>query len=191
MTSMVPSLKHPESGKRRRSMLVFRGICAVVVAWAVNWVLGQPVAATLLEKVPEMAYVAPIAGALVGFVALAKRQGWGIIVALANGVWTMLLIVGVAWILHLTLKLGDHIMHGLIANFENFLRILGYEAEPLAEGWVDPRLAGMLLAATVVASVFTEGLHWVLVRLRRLRGDDEEEEDDEPGESRRERHEPA
>lgn len=157
-------------------MLIFRLICAVVVAWAVNWVMGQQVAANLLELVPEMKYIAPAAGAVVGFVALAKRQGWGIIVAMANGLWTMILTVGFAWLIFLTITLFSHIAHGLIADFENFLRVLSSEAEPLAEGWVDPRLVGLLLAATVVAGLVTEVLHWILVRLRRMHGEDEEEE---------------
>lgn len=156
-------------------MLVFQLICAVVVAWAVNWVMGQPVAANLLEEVPEMAYIAPIAGAIVGFMALAKRQGWGLIVAAANGLWTMILTVAAAWILYLGVTLLDHLVHGLIDDFENFLRILGAETRPLAEGWVDLRLAGVLLGATVVAAVVTEVLHWLLVRLRRMRGEEEEE----------------
>lgn len=156
-------------------MLIFRLICAALVAWAVNWVIGQPVAANLLELVPEMEYIAPLAGALVGFVALAKRQGWGVIVAVANGLWTMLLTVGAAWLIFLAVKMVDHLAHGLIADFENFLRILAVEVEPLAEGWVDLRLTGALLAATVVVGIITEILHWILVRLRKERGEDEEE----------------
>lgn len=35
-------------------MIVLRLICAVFLAWAVNWVLSQPVAAELLEEFPEM-----------------------------------------------------------------------------------------------------------------------------------------
>lgn len=156
-------------------MLVFRLICAVVVAWAVNWVMGQPVAAGLLEQVPEMQYIAPAAGAMVGFFALAKRQGWGIIVAAANGLWTTILTIGIAWLIFLSITLGDHLVHGLISDFENFLRILGYEAAPLAQGWVDVRLLAMMLGATVVAGFATEILHWVLVRIRRMRGENEED----------------
>lgn len=178
MTSMVPSLKHPESAYRsRRAMLTFRVLCALVVAWAVNWVLGHPVSANLLEEVPQMGWIVPASGALVGLVALAKRQGWGIIVAIANGVWTMLLTLGIAWLVYFVVKVGDHILHGLISNFEHFLRVLGYEAEPLAEAWLDPRLLGLMLAATVVASLLTEALHWVLVRIRRMRGDEDEEDE--------------
>lgn len=157
-------------------MLMFRAICALVVAWAVNWVMGQPVAANLLELVPEMQYIAPIAGAIVGFFALAKRQGWGIIVAAANGLWTMIMTVGIAWLIFLTITLGDHLVHGLIADFENFLRVLGYEAAPLAEGWVDLRLVGVMLGATVVAGLGTEVLHWILVHIRRMRGENEDDE---------------
>lgn len=173
MASPVPSLKRPET-KQRNVMLLFRSLCAVIVAWAVNWVIGQPVAATLLELVPEMRVIAPLAGALVGFVALAKRQGWGFVVALANGLWTMILTVGAAWLIFLMVTVFDHLAHGLISSFENFLRILGSETRPLAEGWVDVRLAGVLLGATVVASLVTEALHWILVRLRRERGEDDE-----------------
>lgn len=176
MASPVPDLKQIDWTKQRHGMLIFRFLCAFVVAWAVNWVMGRPVAANLLELVPEMAYLAPAAGALVGFVALSKRQGWGFIVAVANGLWTMLLTVGLAWAVHLVFRLFDHIVHGLISDFENFLRIFGSEVAPLAEGWVDIRLAGLLLAATVVASLITEIMHWILVRLRRMRGVEEEEE---------------
>lgn len=157
-------------------MVMFRLICAGVVAWAVNWVMSQPVAANLLELVPDMRYIAPAAGALVGFFALAKRQGWGIIVAAANGLWTMILTVGIAWLIFLGITLFGHLAHGLIADFENFLRILGYETAPLAEGWVDLRLIGVMLGATVVAGVATEILHWVLVHIRRMRGESEEDE---------------
>ncbi|HUF86677.1 MAG TPA: hypothetical protein VMM59_04780 [Thermohalobaculum sp.] len=155
-------------------MLIFRLICAALVAWAVNWVMGQPVAANLLELVPEMGFIVPIAGAMVGFLALATRQGWGVIVAMANGLWTMLLTVAAAWLLFLVVTMMDHVAHGLISNFENFLRILGVEMAPLAEGWVDPRLIGVMLAATVVVGIVTEILHWILVRLRKERGEDEE-----------------
>ena len=175
MSSPVPNLKRPQSSSQKRAMLAFRLICAVVVAWAVNWVMGRPVAANLLELVPEMQYIAPVAGAIVGFFALAKRQGWGIIVAAANGLWTMILTIGIAWLIFLTITLGNHVAHGLIADFENFLRILGYEAAPLAEGWVNLRLLGIMLAATVVAGLGTEVLHWVLVRIRRMRGESEED----------------
>ena len=175
MASPVPDLKRPESTNQRYGMLMFRVICAVVVAWSVNWVMGQPVAANLLELVPEMQYIVPAAGAMVGFVALSKRQGWGIIVAAANGLWTMILTIGISWLIFLVITLGDHLVHGLIADFENFLRILGYEAAPLAEGWVDLRLLAVMLGASVVASLFTEILHWVLVQIRRMRGESEDD----------------
>lgn len=176
MTSPVPSLETVQATRPRIGMLYFRVLCAVLVAWAANWVMAQPVAADLLELVPEMAYITPVAGALVGFVALAKRQGWGIIVAMANGLWTMLLTVGAAWLIFLTIALADHLAHGLISDFENFLRILAAETEPLAEGWVDLRLLGVMLGAMVVVGIITEFLHWVLVWLRKARGEDEEDQ---------------
>lgn len=173
MPSVVPDLKQNQP-KQRSLMLGFRLICAVAAAWAVNWTLNQPVAANLIHLVPQMTFVAPAAAAVIGFVALAKRQGWGLIVAAANGLWTLILTVALTWLVYLSMRMGNHFAHGLIANFKDFMRILGSEIKPLAKGWIDLRLIGMLLGATVAASVVTEILHWILVRLRRLRGHDEE-----------------
>ncbi len=77
-------------------MLVFRVICAVMVAWAINLVLARPEAAVLVAEVPEMIYIGPAAGAVVGFFNLAKRQGWGLIVSVANGMWTGVMTIGLA-----------------------------------------------------------------------------------------------
>lgn len=173
MASVVPDLKQNRP-KQRGAMLAFRLVCAVAVAWAANWTLSRPVAAQLIHLVPQMTYIAPAAAAVVGFVALAKRQGWGLIVAAANGLWTVILTVALTWLVYLTMRMGNHLSHGLIANFKDFMRILGSEIKPLAKGWVDLRLIGMLLGATVAASLATEILHWILVRLRRLRGGEEE-----------------
>ena len=61
-------------------MLLYRVLCAFLLAWAVGWSLGQEQAAALLETVPEMAVLGPVAGAFVGFISLSKRQGWGAVV---------------------------------------------------------------------------------------------------------------
>ena len=71
-------------------MLIFRLLCAILVAWAINLILARPEAATLIAEVPEMTYIGPFAGAVVGFFNLAKRQGWGLIVSVVNGMWTSL-----------------------------------------------------------------------------------------------------
>jgi hypothetical protein len=153
-------------------MIVFRLICGVLVAWAINWALGR-----LLNDVPDMKYIGPIAGGLVGFLNLAKRQGWGVIVSVANGMWTGLLTILVSGFIYLTMRMMDALFHNLIKDFENFLRILGQEAKPLIESAVNLELIGITVAATAVTGIVSECLHWSLVKLRKYR---EGEEADEP-----------
>jgi len=155
-------------------MLIFRLICAVMVAWAMNWVLARPEAAVLVTEVPEMILIGPIAGAVVGFFNLAKRQGWGLIVAIANGMWTGLLAIALAGFMYLSMKMFGIVMHNLVKDFEAFLRVLSSEAAPLLELTSDYRLIGITIGTTAVAGFVSELLHWFLVRMRRLRGEEEE-----------------
>ena len=154
-------------------MLVFRIICAVMVAWAINLVLARPEAAALVADVPEMIYIGPIAGAVAGFFFLAKPRGWGLINSVANGMWTGVIAIGLAGFIHLTVRMVDVIWYNLIKDFEAFMRVLGYEAEPLIVISTDFRLIGITVGATAVTGVISGILHWTLVRLRRYREIDE------------------
>ena len=154
-------------------MLVFRVICAVMVAWAINLVLARPEAALLVEEIPQMIVIGPIAGAVVGFFNLAKRQGWGLIVSVANGMWTGVMAIGLAGFIYLSMRMFNVVWHNLIKDFEAFLRVLGSEAEPLIVVSTDFRLIGITVGATAVTGVISEILHWTLVRLRRYREGDE------------------
>lgn len=157
-------------------MLVYRLMCAAMLAWAINWVLAQPEASGLLEKAPEFAVIGPLAGALVGFLNLARRQGWGAVVSVANGLWSAVLSFIAAFAMYLAYVMAGHVMHNIIANFEAFLRVLGQESGPVVELAADLRLFGWLCAAGAVAGVVSEVLHWVTMRLRKARGSDEIEE---------------
>jgi len=154
-------------------MLVFRIICAVMVAWAINLVLARPEAAVLVAEVPQMIYIGPIAGAVVGFFNLAKRQGWGLIVSVANGMWTGVMVIALAGFMFLAMRMTNVVAHNLVSDFEGFLRVLGSEADPLIEISTDLRLIGITVGATAVTGILSEILHWTLVRLRRYRGEDE------------------
>ena len=154
-------------------MLVFRMICAVMVAWAINLVLARPEAAVLVAEVPQMIYIGPIAGAVVGFFNLAKRQGWGLIVSVANGMWTGVMTIGLAGFIYLTMRMLNVVMSNMVKDFEAFLRVLGSEATPLVEISTDIQLIAITVGAVTVTGIISEILHWTLVRLRRYRGDDE------------------
>ncbi len=154
-------------------MLVFRVICAIMVAWAINLVLARPEAAVLISEVPQMIYIGPIAGAVVGFFNLANRQGWGLIVSVANGMWTGVMAIVLAGFMFLAIRMGDIVIHNMIGDFEDFMRVLGSEAEPLIKISTNLRLIGLTVAAIAVTGVISEILHWTLVRLRRMRGDEE------------------
>jgi uncharacterized YccA/Bax inhibitor family protein len=154
-------------------MLVFRVICAIMVAWAINLVLARPEAAVLISEVPQMIYIGPIAGAVVGFFNLANRQGWGLIVSVVNGMWTGVMAIVLAGFMFLAIRMGDVVIHNLIKDFEAFMRVLGSEADPLIKISTNLRLIGLTVAATAITGVISEILHWTLVRLRRMRGDEE------------------
>ncbi len=154
-------------------MLVFRIICAVMVAWAINLVLARPEAAVLVAEVPQMVYIGPAAGAVVGFFNLAKRQGWGLIVSVANGMWTGVMTIGLAGIIFLAMRMLNVVMSNMVKDFEAFVRVLGSEADPLVKISTDLRLIGITVAAVTVTGIISEILHWVMVRLRRYRGDDD------------------
>ena len=53
------------------------------------------------------------------------------------------------------------------------VRVLGSEADPLIKTSTNLRLIGLTVVATAVTGVISEILHWTLVRLRRMRGDEE------------------
>ena len=154
-------------------MLIFRLICAVMVAWAINWVLARPEAAVLVSEIPEMIIIGPVAGAVVGFFNLAKRQGWGLIVSVANGIWTGLLVIALAGFMYLSIKMFGVVSHNLVKDFEAFLRVLGSEAGPFVEISTDYKLIGLTLGTTAIAGLLSEILHWFLVRMRRLRADED------------------
>ncbi len=154
-------------------MLVFRVICAVMVAWAINLVLARPEAAVLVAEVPQMIYIGPIAGAVVGFFNLAKRQGCSLIVSVANGMWTGVMTIGLAGFMYLTMRMLNVVVHNMVKDFEAFLRVLGSEAAPLVEISTDLRLIAITVGAVTVTGIISEILHWIMVRLRRYRGDDE------------------
>jgi len=144
-----------------------------MVAWAINLVLARPEAAVLVAEIPQMIYIGPIAGAVVGFFNLAKRQGWGLIVSVANGMWTGVMTIGLAGFIYLTMRMLNVVMSNMVKDFEAFLRVLGSEATPLVEISTDIRLIAITVGAVTVTGIISEILHWTLVRLRRYRGDDE------------------
>jgi hypothetical protein len=147
-------------------MILFRVICAVLMAWAINWVLSNPEANLLLEELPIMGIISPLAAALVGFFNLASRQGWGPIVAVANGVWAGLLSIIVAGMVF-TLVVGIETVRGPVNTYESFVRVMESEISPLFELVVNFPLLTITITTTAILGVVTEFLHWVLVKIRK------------------------
>jgi hypothetical protein len=154
-------------------MIVFRLICVILVSWAINLVLSRPEAAVLIEEVPEMAIIGPLAGAVVGLMYLPKRRGGGVIVMTVSGAVSGGLTIALASFVYLTIQMSSSVMHGLVRDFENFLRITSTEAKPLIEALPNLRLMGMLVGATAVAGFVSEVIYWFIERIRRLRGIEE------------------
>ena len=147
-------------------MLAFRGICAGVVAWAVLWVLSQPHAAQLLRAAPDMAVLAPIAGAYVGAFNLAVRQGWGMVVALANGIWAGILTILAAGVLCTSVEMARGVAAGEVGGLGGFLDRFGETLELLLAELADFSLLTIALGATAAAGLLTELVHWLMVRVR-------------------------
>lgn len=147
-------------------MLLFRFLCAIFMAWAINVAFGRPEATLLIEEVPELAVIGPVAAAFVGFVNLAKRQGWGIVVAIANGTWAGILTLFTMVLVYLAVVEVLANMRA-IGDYEDLVRIFGSAAEPLFERLVNVPLLTVIVAATAMVGILTEILHWCLVRLRR------------------------
>ena len=148
-------------------MLLYRVLCAFLLAWAVGWSLGQEQAAALLETVPEMAVLGPVAGAFVGFISLSKRQGWGAVVGFANGIWAGALSILIAGTLYMLMALTQGAREGLVTSFDRFMIVFGDALEPLIEQAASLPLLIVSLGATAIVGVATEFLHWLLVRFRR------------------------
>ena len=154
-------------------MIVIRLICAVLVAWAINFVLGRPEAAELLADVPELTVIGPIAGAITGLIFLPKKCGGGLLVMTINGACIGALTIAVAAFMYLAMQMWNAVTHGLVRDFENFLRILASESKPLIETLPNLRLIGMFIGVTAVAGFVTELVHWFMARIRCLRGIEE------------------
>ncbi len=153
-------------------MLAFRIICAGAVAWAAVWVLSQPEAAELLRRLPDMAMLAPIAGAYVGAFNLAVRQGWGTVVALANGIWAGILSIFASGVLYISVAMARGAANGEIDGVGRFLDRFGDTVELLLAELSDLGLVTLSLGAMAAAGMVTEVIHWLMVRVRRWQRSD-------------------
>ena len=111
----------------------------------------------------------PAAGAVIGFLNLASRQGWGFVVAVANGIWAGILSLILAGFLYVSSTIYVAMRDGYLANFDNFLALVGEHGQDLIDQGLYPPLLVVSLAAAAVAGVATECAHWLLVRFREVR----------------------
>ena len=152
-------------------MIIFRIVCAVLMAWAVNWSLSRNEAIELLRVLPEMEILGPIAAAAIGFVNLSVRQGWGFIVAFANGVWASVLSVLFSGALYVVVEITRAFSNSVVRTFDNFLSIFSAVVQPLLTAVIDIPLLTISLGAGALVGVITEVVHWTLVRMKaRKRG---------------------
>lgn len=150
-------------------MIVFRILCAFLMAWAVNVALSRPEAVPVLQEVPELKLISPLAAAMVGYFNLAIRQGWGFIVAFANGVWAGVLSIFLAGTIYMSIVLVQALRQNVVKDFDNFLSVFSETVTPLSEQLLNLPLVIVSLGATAVVGVVTEVLHWLLVRFRQGR----------------------
>lgn len=152
-------------------MILFRLVCAFLLAWAVSWTFGWEEAVVLLEEFPEMELIGILVAIWVGAFSLAARQGWGVIVAVANGAWAGVLTVALSGVVFLIVLMLQNV--GVVGSFRRWLEVFESDSEPLFEQMTNFELLLKTLGATVVVGIVTEGIHWALVRIRRARGEPE------------------
>lgn len=157
-------------------MIGFRLVCVVLAAWAMSWAVARPEAALVLEEVPEMRFIGPIAGAVVGLIMLPKRAAFGVVASTLNGVWAGAIAIVLSGFIFLTMKVLDAVHHNLIKDFNAFMRIVGQEADPLIEFGINLRLIAVTVGATAVAGLVAALVRMLLIRLRKFRGEEEPKE---------------
>ena len=150
-------------------MLVYRILCALLMAWAVNWALSRPESEAMLSVLPEMHTLGPISGAIVGYFNLSVRQGWGFIVAFANGIWAGVLSVILTGVLYVFVQLIQAAREKLLRDFDTFMVQFSEIVGPLLDEVVNVPLLIVSLGATAIVGVVTEVIHWLLVRFRAKR----------------------
>ncbi len=150
-------------------MLMFRILCSAILAWAAIWALSRPEGSGLLRLIPEMAVLGPLAAAYVGAVNLAVRQGWGFIVALANGVWAGVLSIVAAGVLYVALEMARAATAGAVDGFRSFFVVFADTVDLLLQQLGYPELLTLSLGAAACAGVLSEAVHWLLVRARQRR----------------------
>ena len=124
----------------------------------------------MLQTIPEMETLGPIAGATVGYFNLAIRQGWGFIVAFANGIWAGVLSILLSGIFDIGFVSMQAMRENTLKDFEDFMRLFGETTGPMLDEVANVPLLVVSLGATALVGVVTEVIHWLLVRVRSKKG---------------------
>jgi len=146
-------------------MLLFRILCAILLAWAMNWAMSRPELAALEEDFESFLLWAPFVGAGVGFLNLAKRQGWGVIVAIANGIWAGAATLILTGLIVVLAKSSEAARRGTDLDFASMLRLGAESTAGLAELLFHLPPIVICLGAAAVVGLVTEIIHWALVRI--------------------------
>lgn len=158
-------------------MFLFRVLCALLLAWAFNLALGRPEAVIVLQELaqnaetygmpkPDLLIYGPIAGGIVGFLNLAVRQGWGMIVGLANGIWAGALSIAVAALLMFIASVIDRISSSQLKDFQAFVKLSGQLREVIVEPMMNIQFIVVTLGIMAVVGVITEIAQWLVARVR-------------------------
>lgn len=154
-------------------MILFRVLCALLLAWAFNLALGRPEAIQVLEaldkvdpEIPDLRVYGPISAGVVGFLNLSMRQGWGMVVGLVNGIWAGVLSLVVAGLMIFVGGLIMRMSENQMQDFDAFLKHMVLIRGPLLNAMLDVKFIVVTLGITAVVGVITEVAQWLVARVR-------------------------
>ncbi len=116
-----------------------------------------------------MLVMLPLAAAISGYFNLAIRQGWGFIVAFANGVWAGVLALFFGALLCVAREIVKGFETNTIHSFDGTLSVVSDTVYPLTGYYGSFALLMIVLGSSAAVGVATELLHWVLVLFREKR----------------------
>lgn len=148
-------------------MLLFRAICAASLM--LGFYVAHLIDPGTEQQLRYMPTIALVTAGMVGFGNLATRQGWGLIVAVVNGLWAGLATIVLASVAFVAVHMVAELYAIGGVTFPVFLETFDATIADLLGQAYEVRNLLVHLVICVAVGVVTEIVHWLLVHVRHAR----------------------